>query len=107
MKRGEVYWYTFQTPDKRRPVLIITRSSALAFLSGVTVAPLTTTIRDIPTEVVLTPEEDGVPSLCAVNLDNLQTVQRRGLRRRITTLSPQRMDEVNAALLFALGINHT
>ena len=105
MKRGDVYWYTFQAPDKRRPVLIITRTSALTFLSGITVAPLTTTIRDIPTEVVLTPEEDGVPSLCAVNLDNLQTVQRRGLRRRITSLSPQRMDEVNAALLFALGIN--
>ena len=105
MKRGDVYWYTFQAPDKRRPVLIITRTSALTFLSGITIAPLTTTIRDIPTEVVLTPEEDGVPSRCAVNLDNLQTVQRRGLRRRITSLSPQRMDEVNAALLFALGIN--
>ena len=105
MKRGDVYWYTFQAPDKRRPVLIITRTSALTFLSGITVAPLTTTIRDIPTEVVLTPEEDGVPSRCAVNLDNLQTVQRRGLRRRITSLSPQRMDDVNAALLFALGIN--
>ena len=105
MKRGDVYWYTFQAPDKRRPVLIITRTSALTFLSGITIAPLTTTIRDIPTEVVLTPEEDGVPSRCAVNLDNLQTVQRRGLRRRITSLSPQRMDDVNAALLFALGIN--
>ena len=105
MKRGDVYWYTSQASDKRRPVLIITRTSALTFLSGITVAPLTTTIRDIPTEVVLTPEEDGVPSRCAVNLDNLQTVQRRGLRRRITSLSPQRMDEVNAALLFALGIN--
>ena len=105
MKRGDVYWYTFQAPDKRRPVLIITRTSALTFLSGITVAPLTTTIRDIPTEVVLTPEEDGVPSRCAVNLDNLQTVQRRGLRRRITSLSPQRMDDVSAALLFALGIN--
>ena len=105
MKRGDVYWYTFQAPDKRRPVLIITRTSALTFLSGITVAPLTTTIRDIPTEVVLTPEEDSVPSLCAVNLDNLQTVQRSGLRRRITSLSPQRMDDVNAALRFALGIH--
>ena len=105
MKRGDVYWYTFQAPDKRRPVLVITRTSALTFLSGITVAPLTMTIRDIPTEGVLTPEQDGVPSLCAVNLDNLQTVQRSGLRHRITSLSPQRMDDVNAALLFALGIN--
>ena len=105
MKRGDVCWYTFQTPEKRRPVLVLTRTSAQTFLSGITVAPLTTTIRDIPTAVVLTPEEDGVPSLCAVNLDNLQTVQRSGLRRRITSLSPQRMDDVNAALRFALGIN--
>ena len=105
MKRGDVCWYTFQTPEKRRPVLVLTRTSAQTFLSGITVAPLTTTIRDIPTAVVLTPEEDGVPSLCAVNLDNLQTVQRSGLRHRITSLSPQRMDDVNAALLFALGIN--
>ena len=77
----------------------------MTFLSGITIAPLTTTIRDIPTEVALTPEEDGVPSLCAVNLDNLQTVQRSGLRHRITSLSPQRMDDVNAALRFALGIH--
>ena len=105
MKRGDVCWYTFQTPEKRRPVLVLTRTSAQTFLSGITVAPLTTTIRDIPTAAVLTPEEDGVPSLCAVNLDNLQTVQRSGLRHRITSLSPQRMDDVNAALLFALGIN--
>ena len=105
MKRGDVCWYTFQTPEKRRPVLVLTRTSAQTFLSGITVAPLTTTIRDIPTAVVLTPEEDGVPSLCAVNLDNLQTVQRSGLRHRITSLSPQRMDDVNAALRFALGIN--
>ena len=105
MTRSDVCWYTFQTPEKRRPILVLTRTSAQTFLSGITVAPLTTTIRDIPTEVVLTPEEDGVPSLCAVNLDNLQTVQRSGLRHRITSLSPQRMDDVNAALLFALGIN--
>ena len=105
MTRGDVCWYTFQTPEKRRPILVLTRTSAQTFLSGITVAPLTTTIRDIPTAVVLTPEEDGVPSLCAVNLDNLQTVQRSGLRHRITSLSPQRMDDVNAALLFALGIN--
>ena len=76
MKRGEVRWYTFRGPDKRRPVLILTRNSAIPFLGGVTVAPVTMTIRDIPSEALLTPEEDGVPALCAVNLDNLQTVQK-------------------------------
>jgi len=104
MKRGEVRWYTFRAPDKRRPVLILTRTSALSFLSGVTVAPITTTIRDIPTEVLLTPEEDGVRSLCAVNFDNIQTVQKRGLGSLITSLSRARLEEVDRAIAFALGM---
>lgn len=105
MRRGEIYWYTFRAPDKRRPVLVLTRNSALAFLTSVTVAPLTTTIRDIPTEVVLTPEEDGVYALCAVNLDNIQTVARDQLTDRMTALSGLRMREVGAAILFALGVD--
>lgn len=105
MRRGDIFWYTLRAPDKRRPVLILTRTSALAYLTGVTVAPITTTIRDIPTEVVLTPEDDNVPSLCAVNLDNIQTVRRAGLQSQIGALSVFRMDEVNRALLFALGVD--
>lgn len=104
MKRGEVRWYTFRPPDKRRPVLILTRDSAIFFLSGITVAPITSTVRDIPSEVLLTPEDDGVPALCAVNLDNLQTVQKRQLGSLITTLSSRRMVEVEGALCFALGL---
>ena len=73
--------------------------------TGVTVAPLTTTIREIPTEVVLTPEEDGVYTLCAVNLDNIQTVARGQLKERKTALSAPRMREVDTALLFALGVD--
>ena len=76
MRRGEIRWYTFRPPDKRRPVLILTRDNAIDYLGGVTVAPLTTTIRSIPTEVVLTPAEDGVPQASAVNLDNIQTIQK-------------------------------
>jgi len=106
MKRGEVRWYTFRAPDKRRPVLVLTRTSAIGFLTGVTVAPITTTIRDIPTEVLLTPEEDGVRSLCAVNLDNIQTIQKRGLGSLITSLSQQRLDEVDQAITFALGMDY-
>ncbi|HMN31589.1 MAG TPA: type II toxin-antitoxin system PemK/MazF family toxin [Caldilineaceae bacterium] len=105
MRRGEVRWYTFRAPDKRRPVLILTRNSALVFLTGVTVAPLTTTVRDIPTEVLLTPEEDGVSTVCAVNLDNVQTVQQDQLGSLITPLSSIRMHEVEQALLFAFGMD--
>ena len=104
MRRGDVRWYTFETPDKRRPVLILTRNSALAFLTGVTVAPLTSTIRDIPTEVFLSPEEDGVLAPCVVNLDNVQTVPTHKLGAPITTMSAERMAEVERALAFALGM---
>jgi mRNA interferase MazF len=105
MRRGEVRWYSFQAPDKRRPVLILTRDSALAFLTGIMVAPLTTTVRNIPTEALLTPEEDGVDAVCAVNLDNVQTVQRDRLGPLVTVLTPSRMREVEQALLFAAGMD--
>ena len=105
MRRGEVRWYEFAAPDKRRPVLILTRTSALRFLTGVTVAPLTSTIRNIPSEVLLTPAEDGVLNACAVNLDNIQTVQKAQLGSLLTTLSAMRMREVEQALCFALGMD--
>jgi len=102
MQRGEVRWYPFASPDKKRPVLILTRDSILDSLGEVTVAPVTTTIRDIPSEVVLT-EEDGMSRACAVNLDHVQTVAKGKLGALITTLPMVRMQEVRAALLFALG----
>lgn len=105
MRRGELHWYSFPAPDKRRPVLILTRTSAISFLTGITVALVTTQTRDIPTEVLLTPEEDGVPSLCVVNLDNLQTVQKRRLGPLIATLSMRRMQDVHRAIQFSLGMD--
>ena len=105
MNRGEVRWYTFRAPDKRRPVLILTRSSAVSFLTGITVAPLTTVIREIPTEVLLTPAADGVPEESVVNLDNLQTIQKAQVGRLITTLSSLRMAQIEDALCFALGMD--
>jgi len=105
MNRGEIRWYTFRPPDKRRPVLIMTRDSAIPVLTGMTVAPLTTTIRDIPTEVVLSPENDGVLETCAVNLDNLQTVAKANIGALLTVLSPDKMQAVEQALCFALGID--
>ena len=106
MNRGEVRWYTFRPPDKRRPVLILTRDSALDALTGITIAPITSTIRHIPTEVVLTPEEDGILTASAVNLDNLQTVPKANLGGLITILSPGKMEVVAHAICFALGMDH-
>ncbi len=105
MKQGEVYWYSFRAPDKRRPVLILTRSSALDFLTGITVAPITSTIRNIPSEVFLTPDEDGLLEQCAVTTDNIQTIQKANLGERITELSQDRMREIRSAIEFALGFD--
>jgi len=102
MKRGEVRWYKFARPDKNRPVVILTRDSALDFLGEVTVAPITSTIRDIPTEVLLT-KEDDMPRDCALNLDHIQTVSKGMIGPLITALSPMKMSELRTALLFALG----
>lgn len=104
MNRGEVRWYTFAEPDKRRPVLILTRQSALGFLTGITVAPVTSKVRDIPSEVFLSPEEDGVMVPCAVNVDNIQTIPKAKIGPVLTTLSPMRMAEVDQAIAFALGM---
>lgn len=102
MKRGEIRWYRFARPDERRPVLLLTRDSALEFLGEVTVAPVTSTIRDIPSEVVLT-ADDGMARDCAINLDHIQTVARSRIGAVVTTLGTRRMSEVRSALLFALG----
>jgi mRNA interferase MazF len=102
MQRGEIRWYRFGAPDKRRPVLVLTRDSVLEYLGEVTVAPITSTVRDIPSEVLLT-EADGMPRVSAVNLDHLQTVPQERMGGLIATLPAERMEEVRSALLFALG----
>lgn len=102
VRRGEVRWYRFAAPDKRRPVVVLTRDSVLAYLGEVTIAPITSTVRDIPSEVALG-RADGLPQDCAINLDHVQTVSRDRLGAIIATLSESRMREIRAALLFALG----
>ena len=104
MNQGDVYWYTFREPDKRRPVLILTRNSAIAFLTSLTIAPITTTIRSIPTEVVLT-EADGLFATCVVNADNLQTVLKARFGGFIAHLKPEQMRAVRKAIQFALGFD--
>ncbi len=83
-------------------MLVLTRSSAIPYLSRVTVAPITSTIRGVPSEVALGPE-DGMKHPCAANLHNVVTVNQENLGRRLTQLSPRRMREVCVALAFALG----
>jgi mRNA interferase MazF len=102
LRRLEVRLYQFASPDKRRPVVVLTRDSAMSYLSTVTVAPITSTIRDVPSEVVLT-EEDGMKAPCAVNLHNAVTIAQARLGRRVAQLSSLRMSEICAALRFSLG----
>ena len=102
LERGEVRLFRFASPDKQRPVLILTRGSAIAYLSRVTVAPITSTIRGIPSEVSLG-SDDGLKQPCVVNLHNVVTVPKDGLGRRVAQLGDGRMREVCAALAFALG----
>ena len=100
--RGEVRLYSVAGPDKKRPVVVLTRNSAITYLSTVTVAPITSTMRGAPSEVVLT-EDDGMKAACVVNLHHAVTVSQQRLGRRVTQLSSVRMNEICAALRFSLG----
>jgi mRNA interferase MazF len=100
--RGDVRLYNFAPPDKNRPVVVLTRDSALAYLGTVTVAPITPTIRGVPSEVLLN-QEDGMKAPCAVNLHNPVTITQEKLGKRVAQLSPLRMHEICAALRFSLG----
>lgn len=100
--RGAVHLYQFARPNKKRPVVVLTRDSAVPYLATVTVAPITSAIRGVPSEVLLR-EDDGMKGPCVVNLHNAVTVPQARLGRRVAQLSPPRMAEICAALRFALG----
>jgi mRNA interferase MazF len=102
LNRGAVHLCRFEKPDKQRPVLVLTRDVALGYLSTVTVAPITSTIRDVPSEVLLN-VEDGMKGPCAVNLHNAVTISQDRVGKRIATLSNVRMKQVCTALRFSLG----
>jgi len=102
IRRGDVRLYQFAPPDKKRPVVVLTRGSAISYLLTVTIAPITSIIRGVPSEVVLD-DEDGMKAPCAVNLHNAVTISQERLGRRVTQLRPSRMDEICAALRFSLG----
>ena len=100
--RGDIRLYRFAPPDKSRPVLVLTRDSTLRYLSTATVAPITSSIRGVPSEVQLD-EQDGMKAPCVANLHNAVTVSQQRLGKRLGRLAPQRMREVCSALHFSLG----
>ncbi|MDQ3409337.1 MAG: type II toxin-antitoxin system PemK/MazF family toxin [Actinomycetota bacterium] len=94
-RQGEVWWA--EAEDRRRPVLIVTRSEAIAVLRRLIVAPVTRTVRGIPTEVELG-DDEGLPVACAASFDNLQPVNRHLLTERVGELDATRRDELCRAL---------
>jgi len=94
-RQGEVWWA--EAEDKRRPVLVVTRSEAIPVLHRLVVAPVTRTVRGIPTEIALGADE-GLPVACAASFDNVQPIDRRLLTERIGALPGSRRHEVCHAL---------
>jgi mRNA interferase MazF len=103
IRQGEIWWVNFPQPAGRRPALVLTRTDAVARMTNVTVAPLTRTIRGIDSEVVVSPQH-GVPTVCAISLDNIATVRKSLLDRRLTMLSSEMMREVFAAIRFVFSM---
>ena len=102
VSRGEIWLYTFGSPDKRRPVLVLSRQKAISLLHTVLVAPITSTAHGAPSEVQVGIEE-GLKNSSVVNLDQVQTVDQKKLHHFVGTLSPVKMSAVCQALLIATG----
>ena len=103
MKRGEVWWAQLPRPLGRRPVILLSRDEAYNIRLSITVAEITTTIRNIPVEVKLA-KEDGLPKNCVANLDTIITIRKELLVERICLLSPRKIEEINKAIKFALSL---
>lgn len=102
VKRGEIWQYRFKAPDKRRPVVVLTRPEVIPLLHTVMVAPITSARRGAPSEVPLGPAE-GLKQDCAANLDHVQTVERSRLISFVGTLDDEQMRSVCRALAIATG----
>lgn len=103
MKRGEIWWADLGPPAGKRPVLLLSRDEAYSIRELITVAPVTTRIRHIPSEVPLG-LEDGLPKPCVINLDTITTIARANLSDRLTILNPEKQKAVEVALHFSLGM---
>jgi mRNA interferase MazF len=104
MKRCEIWWAELEPPAGRRPVLLLSRDEAYSVRELVTVAPVTTRVRHIPSEVPLG-IEDGLPRACVVNLDTITTIAKTSLRSQLTTLTSEKRKSVDVAVHFALGMD--
>lgn len=102
LNRGEIWLYSFKPPDKQRPVLVLSRPEVIRLLRTVMVAPITSTIHGVPSEVVVGVDE-GLKAPSAVNLDHVQTVEKLLLRQYIGSLRPAKMEYVCNALAVATG----
>ena len=98
-RRGEVWWGELENVG-RRPFLVLTRDGAIPVLSGLVCAPVTRTVRAIPTELALGPD-DGMPVACAASFDNLRTIPKVALTTLITSLHPERLKDACRALRIA------
>lgn len=103
MRRGEIWWAELGKPSRRRPVVLLSRNEAYSARSLVTVAPVTTRIRMIPSEVPLG-AADGMPQDCVADLDTVIAIPKECLRSRVTALSAKKVKEVETAVHFALGM---
>ena len=104
MKRGDIYRVDFPAPVGRRPVVLVSRNESYSVRSRCIVVPLSRTVRGIPTEVRVGPA-DGLPKAGVANADEIVTIPRALLRKRITALADTRLHELDRALSFALGID--
>src|SRR5262245_49605776 len=102
IRRGEIWQYSFSRPDKRRPVLVLTRPEVIGLLHTVMVAPITSTVHGAPSEVLVGVDE-GLKRDCAINLDHVQTVDKTKLTRFVGTVGVGKMREVCRALAIATG----
>lgn len=103
MKRGDVWWAILPAPAGQRPVLLLSRNEAYPIRELITIAPITTRVRDIPAEVPLGPK-DGLPKPCVANCDVITTIPKRTLGGYLTTLSVEKMQSVDEAIRFSLGL---
>lgn len=100
--RGEIWQYSFKSPNKRRPVVVLTRQEVIDYLDTVMVAPITSTIRGAPSEVIVGVDE-GLKRESAINLDHVQTVDKSRLKRYVGSLDAIKMRQVCRALAIATG----
>lgn len=104
MRRGEVWWAKLPAPVGRRPVVLLSRDVAYGVRNAVTVAEITSTIRNIPVEVPLD-QSDGLPKKCVINLDTIITIPKAHLDAMLTTLNQDRITQINEAIKYALALS--